>query len=347
MPSIFDLVTAKNATDYTDLKRKALGPYLGEALFPSKKQLGLDLSYIKGKGGLPVALKAAEFDASAPVRTRVGVTKVEQDMPFFRERMSVKEKERQQINTFLAAGQTQYADALIKDIYDDASNLVLGANVTAERMRMQLISTGKVAIAAEGSWYDIPYHLAPEQFVEFADTDSWDQTTSTPIQDILQIVTDARLKGNVLARMVMNSVTFGYIAQHESIRKDLNPLGATNIILTDEDVKNYLQKKTKLQLAIYDESYIDEDGVAQKFFPDNVVSFLPNGSLGKTVYGTTPEESDLMNGVATDVEVSITETGVAVTTHKIPHPVNVETIVSMISLPSFEMADKVVIATVV
>ena len=41
--------------------------------------------------------------------------------------------------------------------------------------------------------------------------------------------------------------------------------------------------------------------------------------------------------------LSITDTGVAVTTVQHADPVNVETIVSMICLPSFEMADQVYI----
>ena len=41
--------------------------------------------------------------------------------------------------------------------------------------------------------------------------------------------------------------------------------------------------------------------------------------------------------------VAITDTGVAVTTMKREDPVNVETKVTMICLPSFEMADQVAI----
>ena len=41
--------------------------------------------------------------------------------------------------------------------------------------------------------------------------------------------------------------------------------------------------------------------------------------------------------------VSLTDTGVAVTTTQKVDPVNVETIVSMICLPSFESADEIYI----
>jgi len=106
-----------------------------------------------------------------------------------------------------------------------------------------------------------------------------------------------------------------------------------------------MSRKTNMQFAIYDDMFVDEHGITKSYFPDGVVTLLPPGALGKTMYGTTPEESDLMTGV-TDADVSIVNTGVAVTTNKIVHPVNVQTIVSQIALPSFEQADKVFIAKV-
>lgn len=72
---------------------------------------------------------------------------------------------------------------------------------------------------------------------------------------------------------------------------------------------------------------------------------IPEGNLGNTWYGTTPEEADLMSG-GTAAEVQIVDTGVAITTIKEPHPVNVETIVSEIVLPSFETIDNIYIAKV-
>ena len=68
---------------------------------------------------------------------------------------------------------------------------------------------------------------------------------------------------------------------------------------------------------------------------------MADGDLGYTNMGTTPEESDLRNNLNADV--AIINGGVAVTTSQIVDPVNVEIKVSMIALPSFENANKVVI----
>ena len=81
------------------------------------------------------------------------------------------------------------------------------------------------------------------------------------------------------------------------------------------------------------------------FYPDDRASFLPASTLGSTWYGTTPEEADLV--AKTGIDVTIVNTGVAVTTLIKEHPVNVETIVSEIVLPSFEQMMEVGILKVV
>ena len=68
---------------------------------------------------------------------------------------------------------------------------------------------------------------------------------------------------------------------------------------------------------------------------------LPDGELGKTHVGVTPEESDLMNSLT--AEVSLVDNYIAVTTHKEHDPVNVEMKVSMVGLPSFERANEILI----
>jgi len=107
-----------------------------------------------------------------------------------------------------------------------------------------------------------------------------------------------------------------------------------------------LQNKLNIAVAVYNKKYALQDGTTHQYFPDDYFTLIPDGNLGNTWFGTTPEEADLMAG-ATVAEVAIVNTGVAITTIKEPHPVNVETIVSEIVLPSFETMDTVFIAKVV
>ena len=187
--TIFDLVNAREIGTYWTAAAENKIPYLGATIFPAKKQLGLDLSWIKGYQGLPVALTPSAFDTKATLRDRIGVKKVETEMPFFREAMRIGEKDRQEINKLLSASNRATLEPILNRIYDDAANLIAGAEVQAERMRMQLLSTGKIRITAENRMsYDYDYKL-PAAHKKTLDGSTgykkWsDVDNATPIQNI-------------------------------------------------------------------------------------------------------------------------------------------------------------------
>ena len=129
--------------------------------------------------------------------------------------------------------------------------------------------------------------------------------------------------------------------RYEKIKKEIfvltNGVGA----ISDKKLRQYIMDELEIEILVNDKRYKDESENTLKFMPANTFVMFPDGALGKTWFGTTPAQSDLMSGSAANV--SITDTGVAVTTVQKADPVNVETIVSMICLPSFESADQVYI----
>ncbi|MFH5185732.1 major capsid protein [Paenibacillus sp. TAB 01] len=346
MPTIFDYVTAKSLAAYVTNNPSNDIPYLGATLFPPKKKLGLDLAWIKGARGLPVSLQPSAFDAKATLRDRIGFTKIETEMPFFREGMRIGEKDRQELLRLQDNSNDQYIMPLVTQIYDDRAALVAGAQVIPERMIMQLLSSGQIRITANRQDYNYNYGFAGSHKETLSGTAKWSDPGSTPIQDIQRwkktINGDT---GAMLARAICTEKTWGYLMDHPAIRLDMNPLGGQNIIMTDALLRAYLQNKLGITVAVYNKIYALQDGTTYQFFPDDYFTLIPDGNLGNTWYGTTPEEADLMAG-ATSAEVSIVNTGVAITTIKEPHPVNVETIVSEIVLPSFETMDTIFIAKV-
>lgn len=346
MPTIFDLVNAQEIGTYFENNPSNKVPYFGATLFPAKKQLGLDLSWIKGANGLPVALTPSEFDTKATLRDRIGFSKVQTEMPFFREAMRIGEKDRQELNRLLATNLSEAYKSIINNIYDDVTTLIKGAEVQPERMIMQLLSTGKIGITANRVNLDYDYGMKDDHKETLATGAEWSKPDSTPIQDILRWQDEVEDNtGSRPTNAVMTRKTFGYLLAHKSIRLDMNPLGGQNIIMTDSMLKQYLQTQLGLSVAVYNKKYRAEDGSLHNFYPDDHFTLFPDGSLGNTYYGTTPEESDLMTG-STSADVRIVNTGVAITTIKEPHPVNVETIVSEIVLPSFETIDNIFIAKV-
>lgn len=346
--NIFDLINAAQiGTYYINNPSNAI-PYLGATLFPARKQLGLDLSWIKGSNGLPVALQPSAFDTKAPLRDRIGVSKVETEMPFFREAMRIGEKDRQELNKVMSAANNALLEPIIGKIYDDATNLINGAEVQAERMRMQLLSSGQIAITDNRLDYTYDYQLPAGHKKTLDGNARWSQVaTATPISDIQGWMdTVEEDTGTRPTRAICTRKTWNYLLMNQSIKLDMNVSKGDKIIMTDSLLQQYLMAKLGLTVQVYNKKYITAlNGGAQMFFPDEVFTLIPEVDLGNTYYGTTPEESDLMAG-NTDTQVQIVNTGVAVTTIKEPHPVNVMTVVSAIVLPSFERADNILIATV-
>ena len=106
-------------------------------------------------------------------------------------------------------------------------------------------------------------------------------------------------------------------------------------------VIEFIASETGVKFYSYDNVYVDENGTAHKYIADDTVTFIPDGALGSTHLGKTPEESDLQTlGTA---KVSVLKDGIAVATYGMEDPVNVEMKVSMVALPSFERANEVYI----
>lgn len=341
MATIYDLVTAADVVAYWTEKNQNAQPLLGATLFPVKKRLGTKLEWVKGANNQPVALRPSSFDAKAIRRDRKGIEKVSTEMPFFKESMYVDEKMRQDLNNMIANNNQAVADQILINIYDDESSLIDSSEIALERMRMELLTTGQIVISGNGQSYTYDYGLdTATQKVTV--TKAWSDPTADIIGDIIDIVEKAKARGITITRAVCNSTTAKYFRTNTAIKNAVYVFANGTVPVTTARAIEYIKNETGVTFYAYDNVYVDEAGTTHKYVSDNTVTFLPDGDLGFTNLGTTPEESDLMNSVNT-ADVSIVNQGVAVTTSKIVDPVNVETKVSMIGLPSFEMADKIVI----
>lgn len=343
--TIFDLIKAPELTSYWEEHTQDMPPYLGEELFPADKKLGLKLDWIKGANGLPVVLKPSAFDVGAVPRARIGFDKLSTQMPFFKESMYVDEELRQELNMVMETGNQAYIDAVVRRVFADETRLLEGARARREEMRMMALTTGAIDITANGQAYKYDYGV-PEGHKVTADT-TWDNlTTADPIEDMRgwmdKIEDDTGIRPT---RGVCTRKTWGYLRRNQNIIKSLFVLSNGQVgSISDSRLTQYLLDELGLELIIYNKKYSNDAGTATQFVPDDTVVLFPAGSLGNTWFGTTPEESDLMGGKVANV--SITDTGVAVTTIEKADPVNVETKVTMICLPSFESADSILIADI-
>ncbi len=345
--NIIEVVNAKAiATQWTEVASNRI-PYLGEGFFPRAKKAGLDLPWIKGNKGLPVSLAPTNFDAKSTLRSREGFEMINQEMAFFRESMLVKEKDEQEIMR-IQDSEDSYLNEVLSRIFDDANTLIEGANVVPERMRMQLLcpeNEGHPMIVIESKGvkyaynYDTDGSYATNNYKAMVgSTDMWtDHANSKPLQDIEDAIGAVEEATGVRPTIaVMNRVTFNHLKQNESIRSAILAQNATaNIMMTDARVKELISTELGVSIIIYNKMYKDEEGVAHKFFADGFCTLLPEGALGRTWYGVTPEERTLQGSNAVE-SVQLIDNAIAVVVKITDDPVNTKTTVSEIVLPSYE-----------
>lgn len=343
------LITPKIiAANYTEAASNRV-PYLGETLFPAQKKMGLDLSWIKASNGIPVSLMPTAFDAKATFRELEGISKTETEMPFFREGFMISEKDRQEL---LRANETNdpYLTSILGRIFNYSENLVNAADIVPERMRMALMfpENGNMVInfKANGVNYSYNYdsngNWKTNNYSALTSTDLWSASTSAdPIKNFIDIASKAAgVSGAEIKYAVMSPNTFNRMVSTDALKNRwLSTAGISMGYITNNEAADIISRTTGITPISYGRKYKDESKTTRPFVPDGYVSFIPEGSIGTTWYGTTPEEADLMASSA--AEVSIVNTGVAITTVKTTNPVNTQIFASEIVLPSFERMDEV------
>lgn len=326
-------------------------PFLGEAFFPVRKKMGVDLKWIKGHKGLGVELKPSTYDALATIRPREGFQVLREEMPLFRESMKVSEQDMMEIQR-ASESNDPFLQDVINNVYDDVNTLVNGARIATERMRMSLLApaNGEMVInigAFDNTIYNYDYDANDAwkgtNYIELKDTAKWDEpSTCAPLDDIQTAVDKLADKGYQARYAMMNTTTLNLLVSANQMRNALITITGNPVDFLDrQTAKEVFQRKTGLTPIIYDKKYKNVNGVEAKFYPDGYVTVIADGQLGNTWLGMTPEERTLLGDPK--VDVAVLDSGIAVAIQNIyGPPVRHETTVSQIALPSFEGMDAIV-----
>lgn len=320
-------------------------PYLGEGLFPAKQKSGLSLKWIKGSKGLPVMLQPSAFDSNAPIRSRQGLDIIDTEMAYFKEAMIVKEQDKQDFESVVESA--PLAREILDRIYDDATTLVDGAKVVEECMRMSLLAnasgTPSISIAVTGGAtytynFDPNGTYATNNYTALSGTSLWtDTVNSTPLEDVSNAQDKVEASTGVRPSiMLISKATMNLLKQNASIKSAILAQNVTaNIFMTDARVKELFNSELGVNIIVYTKLYTDYSGSAKKFYPDGMATLLPDGVLGNTWKGVTPEEFE-----SGKLDVSIVDNGTAITVNTSFDPVQTVTKVSEVVLPSFERMDE-------
>lgn len=224
--------TARSLGVMWDNYKKTLGtaPYLGRQKFGTRKQDSLDLRFIKGKNGLPVSLKASNFDAQAELRDVGGFSDIQNSMPFYREGYMVTEKEEQEYDNYRTSENSSLANNVLREISKKPMMLIEGALVVPERQIWQLLAptdgVPKVKVVLGDKNYVVDYTAdngaehKEKHFKSITGTSAWDKpTTCAPLDDLITARRDfAKATGYSLTRFTMNTETWEWCLRQRTQR---------------------------------------------------------------------------------------------------------------------------------
>lgn len=346
MSTIYDVIDAPSQATRWEEQKQALEPYMLEAFFPVENIIGTELSYLQGNTPVPRVLDLSAYDVKALPVERGTFEKITTELPFWKNKLDINEKMRQELLKVLATGNQRYIDVVLNKIFDDNATLLKGARATREMMRAQLMTTGAITFASNGQSISYDFGVTAKKTISDA-SKKWNTATADPINDIIEWQDEVEAKTGVRpTNLLMNRKTFNYLKKVDSIKNAIYVFANGTVNPNDSKLAEYILSETGCVVYVYDKGYFAQGSKEMtKFVPDNVVTLFPDGELGKFVYGTTPEEADLMSG-ATDAVVSIVDGGVALTTSKEKDPVTVTTKVSMTAVPTLEVPKQLAIAVV-
>lgn len=187
-----------------------------------------------------------------------------------------------------------------RKIYDDSSNLLTSVREKREFQRAQILSTGHLKVNENGYVADFDFGIPKENFIEF----DWTKSKSK-IQDIMGVVdqlanNDDRVSPST---MIMSPEIVSAILLDEEFRSVLATYNNVNYI-TQADVNAWLSRMGLPAIYKYDRSFYVPDstlstGTDERPMAGKII-FIPGGSLGDRVNGTTPEEAArITDGVQT------------------------------------------------
>lgn len=309
-------------------------PYFGEMKFPTRKKRGLKLDWIKGAEKAPVSLSLSAFDANSIPLARGEFELLEEKMPFFKNHFVIDED-----TIMMLQDIDENASAAIKSviakIFADSTSLRKNAALTREILRMSALTTGVISLSDNGQTFSFDYKV-PNTHKQ-SPTVKWNVATADPLGDIekwQQII--AEDTGETPTEILMNSKTFSDLMKTDAIKSAFKDyVGA---FPSARNVRTFISDTLGVTTYIDDDNHV-VNGTKKKLVPDGTVVLMPTGDLGFSWFGTTPEENRLQN-------VSVVDSGVALTAWHKDDPVASYIKASQVFLPSFERADAIFIASV-
>lgn len=340
---IKELVSAPNVVAfYQQSNVSDTESYLSDVLFPGKRVPGNQLSFIKGKGSNAVLARPVAYDADVRVVSRTPFAKLSSEMPMFGESLIMDVQSQIQFNMIMSSGNDALVKATVSEYFNDRANLIVRLKARAHQLAMTLLATGGIKINADkDNAIEIDYtDVAWKANNKLESVSSWAvAATATTLSDLESAIEKAEDDGVKIARLLMNRNTYKQLVDSKEVSDRFN--SQANMVITRDGYKALIEQSLDVEIIVENKKYkLADGGVDVAYFPDGVVSLLPEGFLGSMCYGTTVEELAIAEDAS---KYSVTSEGYGISVIREGQPARIATNAFEIVLPSCEKIDSIYI----
>lgn len=340
MPRIEEVFNTEELINY--FKERQVTPMLGESLFPERKIQDIEFDMILGTGGLPVSAEVHAYDTKTQLASREAIEKGVASLALIKRQIKIAEKEIIKIQNPRTNAELAF---VLSQIYNDAEKMTDAVKVRVEAMRMELLSSGKIAINENGIKVTIDYKIPTTNQKTF----KWaDPANDKPLDDLTTMadaIEDA--SGSRPTRMLTSRKIVRTICACESVRKAINGVNSDKIINL-ADLNALLVQMELPTIVTYEAKYKKEavkGFTTNRYFPENKIAMFGDETLGETIYGLTAEEVKLI-GDGKMEEASMLDNKIFVGTYTSIDPVGEFTKAVATALPSLPHGEELGIGTV-
>lgn len=251
-----------------------------------------------------VAADVVAMDSSLPLKKRDALSKANGDIPKMGMEMKLNEKQLSDLDVLVAqrASDTQ----LMAKLFADTPKVIGGISERNEAMFLEGLSTGVTLVEDSenvGTGVRLDYgYLAANKF---GVTTVWSNTAATPLDDFQRVIDKAKLDGNNITRVQMDSTTFNYMVATTQMKQyfafTIGYVGS-NLFSPDlSQINTALGKRFGFTIELVDRSVrTEKNGVqtASKPWGVGMIVFTCSDIVGSLTWAKLAEQNHPVEGVS-------------------------------------------------
>lgn len=300
MANVFELFNVVTTLDY--MQNREMQSYsVGESLFPEQKYDTLEFDYFVGANNVPVVAKVHAFDTEAEIGS-LEAFKQALEAAYIKKKYQISEKDLVALSYPRTPLEKTQVTQRVFNVLDKA---VMDVRASVELMRMQAVANGTLSLVTYNGTgtpgtLTLDYGVPSTHKETLAGNDKWDDPSADILGDIERW---AATLPNGSTRALTSRKVLGLIMKNTGVKSALygpNATRSANIA----DLNNYLVGIGLPQVVAYapaagtNGTYREQQAngtyVTKSYFPEDKFVLLPDGPLGQTLYGPTPDENKMI-----------------------------------------------------